>query len=252
MPAGDAADRAIRDLERLSRQLEREAAAYLARLDTARGEATLVSDAANAANAAQVHRQIDELLTSQGLERVRTVAGERAMQEVRAAAGDVAVPAEVGDELQQILDGQTDEVAKLLGEASDEIRVAINRGIASGASLSDLTRAVSDRINASMSRAAAAVDAGVMGAGRLATVRAAEEAMGAGADIVYLYSGPEDSKTRPFCDALVGKALRPSTLSRLRNGQVEPVEVFCGGYNCRHTLAPMTEDMARRRGLEIL
>ena len=57
-----------------------------------------------------------------------------------------------------------------------------------------------------------------------------------GGDVLMVYMGPDDTKTRPFCDALVGKALTPALVSDLDNGQTGrgSAEVDCGGYNCRH------------------
>lgn len=237
-------------MERISATLEREAMSMLAKLDTERGEPVLVSDRAAAANAARVHRQIDELLRSQGLDLVSTAAGRRAVEAVSAALKGDAVPVQAQPELQQIIDGQTKEVASLLGKASDEIRQAINLGVSSGADLSGLMRTVADRIHASMSQAAAAIDAGVMGVGRAAVFADAEATMGP--NLVFLYTGPSTGRVRPFCAQYVGKALTVATLDSLDNGQLNPVSTFCGGYNCRHTLAPMTRQEAERKGLVIL
>jgi hypothetical protein len=52
----------------------------------------------------------------------------------------------------------------------------------------------------------------------------------------YRYSGPEDSKTRPFCDRMLrqDKAWSRDEISKLDNGQLNNVYLTCGGWNCRH------------------
>lgn len=61
------------------------------------------------------------------------------------------------------------------------------------------------------------------------------EAQGAG-EFLRVYVGPDDAITRPFCDALVGKAFATDELQGLRNGQTptHPL-VSGGGYRCRHS-----------------
>lgn len=52
----------------------------------------------------------------------------------------------------------------------------------------------------------------------------------------YLYAGPLDGKTRPFCKRHVGQIKTMDQWNELDNGQVNPVGVYRGGYNCRHIL----------------
>jgi len=56
----------------------------------------------------------------------------------------------------------------------------------------------------------------------------------------WIYLGPDDDATRPFCRTLVGLAVSDSNLLRLKNGQGLPVRDYGGGYNCRHSLTPVT------------
>jgi inhibitor of KinA sporulation pathway (predicted exonuclease) len=63
----------------------------------------------------------------------------------------------------------------------------------------------------------------------------------AGLDL-FLYVGPKDGITRPFCRKLVGKVLSKSQINRLNNGQgAGPVLTTGGGYNCRHSWAPISK-----------
>jgi len=66
----------------------------------------------------------------------------------------------------------------------------------------------------------------------------------------WVYVGPEDRITRPFCESLAGKAIPDRLLDQLANGQGLPVRRFCGGYNCRHALIPVSERYVAANGLE--
>lgn len=88
--------------------------------------------------------------------------------------------------------------------------------------------------------------------GRELTAVAAESA---GIDH-YLYTGPLEGTskqkgiTRPFCRQLVGKVFTKSQVQDLRNYQIEPPLVRGGGYNCRHTWAPVSEELIESAGLD--
>jgi hypothetical protein len=73
--------------------------------------------------------------------------------------------------------------------------------------------------------------------GRSITAVAAEAA---GLDH-YLYTGPKDGITRPFCRALIDLVVNSRQMSRLNNGQGLSVKTSGGGYNCRHSWSPVTE-----------
>jgi len=55
----------------------------------------------------------------------------------------------------------------------------------------------------------------------------------------FLYVGPLDKITRPFCRPLVGKVLTEKQVGELRNGQIEPVITYAGGFSCRHHFNPV-------------
>ena len=63
----------------------------------------------------------------------------------------------------------------------------------------------------------------------------------AAADLdLYLYTGPVDGITRPFCKQLVNLVVDEKQMRQLKNGQGRPVKTSCGGYNCRHSWSPVT------------
>lgn len=56
----------------------------------------------------------------------------------------------------------------------------------------------------------------------------------------YLYTGPKDGITRPFCRQLIDLVVTKDQMRKLDNGQGLGVLVYCGGYNCRHSWSPVS------------
>jgi len=52
------------------------------------------------------------------------------------------------------------------------------------------------------------------------------------------YVGLIRSTTRPFCRAMVGTTHHIDQIQKMRNGNREPVETYCGGWNCIHDWEP--------------
>lgn len=50
----------------------------------------------------------------------------------------------------------------------------------------------------------------------------------------FLYVGPGDSETRPFCREWLGQVLTRQEIGNLSNRQLPNVLLTAGGYNCRH------------------
>ncbi len=65
----------------------------------------------------------------------------------------------------------------------------------------------------------------------------------------YLYTGPRDGITRPFCRALVNKVVTESQMGKLNNGQGLSVKISGGGYNCRHSWNPVTDSFIQSANL---
>lgn len=62
------------------------------------------------------------------------------------------------------------------------------------------------------------------------------EALQAGDDpeTPFLYAGPDDDVTRPFCQEHVGEVYTRAQIDDMDNGQLDNVFLTGGGYNCRH------------------
>jgi hypothetical protein len=69
------------------------------------------------------------------------------------------------------------------------------------------------------------------------------EALQAGDDpeTPFLYAGPADVKTRPFCRFRVGKVFTRAQIDAMTNGQIDNVFLTGGGYNCRHTFLEVSK-----------
>src|SRR5262249_41168603 len=60
----------------------------------------------------------------------------------------------------------------------------------------------------------------------------------------FLYVGPDDDITRPFCHEHVDQVFTAEEIARMDNGQDLPVEIYCGGFNCRHHWRPVSDELA--------
>jgi hypothetical protein len=57
----------------------------------------------------------------------------------------------------------------------------------------------------------------------------------------FLYLGPLDKITRPFCRAHVNKIYTQDQIDDMPDQQGLPVALYGGGYNCRHRWQPLTD-----------
>jgi len=63
----------------------------------------------------------------------------------------------------------------------------------------------------------------------------------------FLYAGPKDSITRPFCAKHIGDIRTIAEWKRIRNPSPLPTIPYLGGYRCRHTLIAVSEVYVRER-----
>jgi len=61
----------------------------------------------------------------------------------------------------------------------------------------------------------------------------------------FMYVGPLDSKTRPFCRRLLGEVFSRAEIDKMENGQTMNVFTTCGGYNCRHKWVAVSDEVAQ-------
>ena len=68
---------------------------------------------------------------------------------------------------------------------------------------------------------------------------------------LFVYLGPDDSITRPFCEHVLDRKppiYTSAEIAKMDNKQSLPVAQYGGGYNCRHQWRPISEEEAIKRG----
>ena len=58
----------------------------------------------------------------------------------------------------------------------------------------------------------------------------------------YVYMGPDDKLTRPFCRRILDRTFTRAKIDRMDNGQLANVFISGGGWNCRHQWYGVTEE----------
>lgn len=118
------------------------------------------------------------------------------------------------------------------GEAlSQELWRAVARGVIGGRPAPAILDDLSEILDVSEPHLQTLYDTSVSIFGRQVEALHADPAP----DTPFLYMGPADKKTRPFCRARVGKAFTREQIDAMDNGQIDNVFLTGGGYNCRHT-----------------
>lgn len=249
-----AADAGRARLEVIRKEVNREIQRLLLQLDTKRGVAELAADRAALATASRVREQVVRAL-EESAPVVVDALEEASAKAARDVAKDVdlrAFDADATATLEDIVSGRTRDVTDVLKSGAERIAEAVDLAVTTGANLDEAIRAVASDVNTTFLRAQAAVDSAAMAAGRAVTLRAGEVAESEGDEpIVYQYVGPDDGKTRPFCQGLVGHALTRDAIERLDNGTDLPADMYGGGYNCRHSWAPIELSEARALGITV-
>ena len=103
------------------------------------------------------------------------------------------------------------------------------------------------RLESSIGRQLTEIKTQISSYGRSITAFVAESA---GLDL-YLYTGPKDGITRPFCNELINLVVTKDQMNKLNNGQGLGVLVYGGGYNCRHSWSPVTQGFVEAAGLPL-
>jgi hypothetical protein len=124
-------------------------------------------------------------------------------------------------------------LAELL-QVGDDVAVQLWRitldGVVGARPVLDLVDDIADVLDISARHARTVYDTAVATFSRqveqLGTTGAPDEA--------FLYVGPDDEKTRPFCEAHVDRVYSRAAIDTMDNGQLPNVLLTAGGYNCRH------------------
>ena len=252
-----------RRLESLRAGLQADIERLLEKLDTKGGVLT----ADNLNNAITVRAQVLDLLRAEGSPVAMTIAEHRAEaaatealrnrsvknnREIAPGAAVTTAPEALAS-VRATTSGMIGDLVPVWNDAADQIRQAIDRGVNTGLPLRALVAEVKERLQIAKGQSEVVVEAAIRGAVTKATVMSAENAARAvGEEMGYLYDGPLDKKTRPFCDEVIGKVYTLAALKSLDNGQGLPVESHRGGYRCRHRLSPILLSDAEAEGYEVI
>ena len=234
--ASAAADEILRDL---AIAINDEIRRIIAGLDTKEG--MLESTKYNLRSIAEVQRQVQAVIDRFGSPAIADLL-DRRLPEVIAAnlqkAGLGGFAPQITDDVLDFLDGLERDVIKSLNDTTGDLARAIRRGIVGTQTTDQLLEAVARSLDTTLGRASVAIEGGI----RRFNERTLLET-GKDLEFLYVYIGPDDTKTRPYCQPRVGKVLTQE--------QAEAATANVNGrWNCRHDLAPITRAEAEAQGLE--
>jgi uncharacterized protein (DUF2267 family) len=234
-------------LQQLADRLEEEVKALAAELDSEGGR--LQSTRHNAQNVARIRQQVARVAEDEGLPAIVAQMRAELPDVVAEAIRESQVPdrfaADITEDLLRVIEGQEREIVRaIVGNTSDAVATATRQAITGALDVRALQAQVARAIDVTMGQAAVALDRAVREVGDRALIAAgkeASEALEEGGPFVYVYTGPDDAVTRPYCDARVGRYLTQAQADAL-----DPRERF----NCRHVPSPVPLAVAEAEGIE--
>ncbi|MGB1373626.1 MAG: hypothetical protein ACPG6R_10930 [Aequoribacter sp.] len=221
-------------LTEVAARVARELAALVAQLDSAGGVTQNTRHNLNQVRA--IRQQVREIAEQEALPAVlESLRGElpKIVQETLADYPQLGrfAPQITGD-LVRLASGIEAEIAEVLtSQAPDALAKAMRASITGALSMQDLQSEVARALDTTLGRAAVAIDRGVRDFHEGALIRQSEIASELiDGDFLFLYVGPDDTRTRPYCDARLDKVLTRADVEAL-----DPTE----RYNCRHRPVPV-------------
>lgn len=135
-----------------------------------------------------------------------------------------------------------DDIAAVAREAAPELRDVLRQALTTGQDPEAALNALAERLDVTAAKATNLVDTALVAVDRGIVVA---QATAQGVEW-FLFDGPIDSLTRPYCAARVGKRFTLAMLDAEPNPTgPNPPSIYCGGWRCRHRLvALMPEDLA--------
>lgn len=139
-----------------------------------------------------------------------------------------------GDIITTLVEFDTERAMRLLGEYTGDAKRVLITSVMAGEipDLNQFDDVFGSRFSANLETE---LNTGLAGFSRSVNLYKAQDL---GLDR-FLYVGPDDSVTRPFCQERVGNIYTMDQISEWDNGQGLPASIYLGGYNCRHRLAPV-------------
>lgn len=145
------------------------------------------------------------------------------------------------ERLARILRRSGAEVAQMGGKVNLKVAAAVRRGLSKGETIDEIENAVAHQVRKLGAAARTVAVTAASGFDRVAGFRTAREA----GITRFKYAGPPGE--RAFCQremalAAAGRTYTLQEMQLLNNGQGLGVDLYCGGYRCRHTWTPVLDD----------
>jgi len=175
----------------------------------------------------------------------RRLAGE-VVAEVGRELAEWDIPPELSGpavtSLQAQLGNTLDGLSIIAREGADDLRRAVLQMTQTSVSPDAALDALKGKLGLTESRALSLVDTSVSALDRtVSLVQASDVGLS-----LFLYDGPDDSLTRPFCAEHVGKVHTQEEVAQLTNDTgPNPAASYGGGWNCRHRWVAVDEQEAR-------
>lgn len=136
-----------------------------------------------------------------------------------------------------------DRLAEVKGARLDSLREAIAELSRSTVNPVEAVERLRQELDATAAQALVVVDTGVAAVDRTLSVEGGVEA---GFEL-FLFDGPVDERTRPWCAEHVGQLHTRDEMDEDPNGVgPEPPSAYGGGYGCRHRWSPVDRSEWRR------
>lgn len=166
------------------------------------------------------------------------------LNEVLTEADKKGLPAEYTTESQlairMLMIGSETELTQIANAAADTLGQLMRQSVLNGGDPSNLITDIQTQLDIKKRQAVTLAHTALAAFNSSVTVQHAKEA---GVEW-FAYLGPDDGKTREWCDHWVGMRGKISDFQKTANQwgrakQPGPVEFWRGGYNCRHRLEPV-------------
>ena len=225
-----------RELGRVLRDLERSLLARVPALKAGSTSATIA-----AAQSLQLRRELREALRDAGYDRLATTGLEGAFTRLERTVAATTVGRQIARVVTQDVGLERLRALRVLAGTGldyqgDEIAIGLWRSLVQGLFADRPVRDIIDdlamRIDRSEAETRTLYDTAMATYTRTIEIELAPP----GPNEAFLYTGPDDLKTRPFCQRHVGKVYTRLAITHMDNQTPDLADVLRhgGGYNCRH------------------
>lgn len=147
--------------------------------------------------------------------------------------------------VQTLIGFEVDQIANNIDTYANELRKQIFQQVIAGAR-PDVSALVETNVERSTAQINTDLNTSMAGFARTVNLsKGAEQGFER-----YLYSGGLIETSREFCIERDGKVFTLEEIQSWDNGQGLPADVYLGGYNCRHDLLPVDDEILAGLGID--